>query len=378
MKFGLTERFKKYFPLQSKAGQPIMETPMKIIKKTFSLEYNDVPEGALFLDIETTGLKPETSHLYLFGCIWQDAPGYFQFRQWFAETPLEERAVLREVNDFAKDFRTFVHFNGDRFDLPYLNLKAGELGLDSVFEKRNSLDLYPVLKPLKAFLRLPNCRQKSFESFLDTGRKDIYNGGELIDFYYRYVKTGSQSLLQPLLLHNEEDVLGTVSLLSLYPYVRLAAGETEFTEAALLAEGEEVLLSLSTPDRFPVSVSALDRGILLKTAHDRVLLKLPVREQTLKFFYPNPKNYIYLISEDQAVHKSLAAFVNPENQAKATRENCYIKKTARFYPLMGTEGTEVFRDSCKGEPFGIWDPALASSAKDWAAYVGAFIRGLKA
>ncbi|MBO4288840.1 MAG: ribonuclease H-like domain-containing protein [Lachnospiraceae bacterium] len=351
---------------------------MKIIQKTFSLEYADAPEGALFLDIETTGLKPETSHLYLFGCIWQDAPGYWQFCQWFAESPFEERAVLREVDDFAKDFRTFVHFNGDRFDLPYLNVKAADFGLDSIFTRRESLDLYPILKPLKTFLRLPNCRQKSFESFLDTGRKDIYNGGELIDFYHRYVRTGSEALLQPLLLHNEEDVLGTVSLLSLFPYVRLINGDAEFSDVSLLSDDEDVLLSLRTKDRYPISVSTLSDGIFLRVDHDRVLLKLPVREQTLKFFYPDPKNYFYLISEDQAVHKSVAAFVNPENRVKATKENCYIKKTARFYPLMQTEGTEVFRECCRGEAYGIWDPALADNVSGWAAYVGAFLRSLKA
>ena len=375
---GLKERIKKYWDLQSGAGQMIIVAPMKCIQKTFSLQYNDVPEGALFLDIETTGLKPETSHLYLFGCIWQDAPGYFQFRQWFAESPFEERSVLREVNEFAAGFQTFVHFNGDRFDLPYLNAKAAELGLDSVFEQRTSLDLYPILKPLKAFLRLPNCRQKSFESFLDTGRKDIYNGGELIDFYYRYVRTGSEALLQPLLLHNEEDVLGTVSLLSLFPYVRLLSGEAAFDGISILADEEDVLLSLSAKDRYPVRVTALDRGILLRTEEDRILLKLPVRERTLKHYFPNPKDYFYLISEDQAIHKSLAAFVNPDNRMKATKENCYIKKTARFYPLMQTKGTEVFMDALQSEPFGIWDPALTDQTDGWAAYISTFLRSLKA
>ena len=351
---------------------------MKCISKTFSFQYNDVPEDALFLDIETTGLRVDTSRLYLFGCIWQDSPGYWQFRQWFAESPFEERAVLREINDFAAGFKTFVHFNGDRFDLPYLNVKAEEYGLESVFDKRISLDLYPVLKPLKAFLRLPNCRQKSFEQFLDTGRKDVYNGGELIDFYYRYVRTGSDSLLQPLLLHNEEDVLGTVSLLSLFPYARLTAGETIFTDCSLVSDDEDVILSLKTEDRYPVNVNALEHGILLRTEGDRVLLKIPVKIQTLKYFYPNYRDYFYLISEDQAIHKSVASFVHPENLTKATKDNCYIKKTARFYPLMQTEGTEVFKESLTGEPFGVWDPALAENPAGWTAYISTFLKKLKA
>ena len=349
---------------------------MKYIEKTFSLPYQNVPENTLFPDIETTGLKPETSHLYLFGCIWQEVPGYFQFRQWFAETPFEERTVLREVNEFASRFRTLAHFNGDRFDLPYLNRKAAEFGFESVFEQRGSLDLYPILKPLKTFLRLPNCRQKSFESFLDTGRKDIYNGGELIDFYYRYVRSGSEELLQPLLLHNEEDVLGTVSLLSLMPYVRLFSGETAFTDISILSDEDTVLLSLTTEDRYPVRVTVLDRGILLRTDHDRILLDLPVSEQTLKFFYPNPEDYYYLISEDQAIHKSLASLVHPGNRKKATRETCYIKKTARFYPLMRTDGAEVFRSCCNGDPFAVWDPSLAESPEGWADYIGLFLRSL--
>ena len=351
---------------------------MMIIDKTFSLDYKDVPENALFLDIETTGLKAETSHLYLFGCIWEEAPGAWHFKQWFAETPYEERAVLREVNAFAADFSAFVHFNGDRFDLPYLNVKAEDFGLDSVFPAKKSFDLYPVLKPLKAVLGLPNGRQKSFESFLFTGRKDIYNGGELIDFYFRYVRSGDAGLLKPLLLHNEEDVLGTVSLLALLPYARLQAGKAPFTGVRVLADDADgVTLRLDTQDRYPVPVTVDDGGILVKALENRVLLKLPAREQTLKYFYPNQKDYFYLISEDQAIHRSVATFVDPANLKKATKENCYIKKTARFYPLMQTEGTEIFRESAAGAPYGVWTAAAADDPAYWSRYIGRFLQRIK-
>lgn len=351
---------------------------MKIIDKTFQLDYREAPEDALFLDIETTGLKAETSHLYLFGCIRQESPGSWHFRQWLAESPFEERAVLREVNRFCEGFSAFVHFNGNRFDLPYLDAKAEGFGLDSVFMRKKSIDLYPVLKPLRALLHLPNCRQKSFESFLFTGRQDIYNGGELISFYYRYVRSGEESLLKALLLHNEEDVLGTVSLLALLPYVRLLAGETVFSGIRTLSQDDvQTVLRLDTPDVYPVPVTARDRGILVKAQENRVLLQLPTREQTLKFFYPDFKDYFYLISEDQAIHRSVAAFVNPSNLKKATKETCYIKKTARFYPLMRTEGTDIFRDSAAGTPYGLWDEALAADPAGWSAYIGSFLRGIK-
>ena len=68
-KIVLKERIKNYLGLHSRPQGRIIEALMKYIEKTFSLPYQNVPENTLFLDIETTGLKPETSHLYLFGCI---------------------------------------------------------------------------------------------------------------------------------------------------------------------------------------------------------------------------------------------------------------------------------------------------------------------
>ena len=62
------------------------------------------------------------------------------------------------------------------------------------------------------------------------------------------------------------------------------------------------------------------------------LLKLPLYHGTLKFFFPDYKNYYYLPVEDTAIHKSVAAFVDSSYRKKATASTCYTKKEGTFLP----------------------------------------------
>ena len=77
---------------------------------------------ALFIDIETTGLKKETTSLYLIGCGNYTDEGYL-VTLFFADDENEESEILKEFAAFSRGFSNLFHFNGIKFDIPYLEYK---------------------------------------------------------------------------------------------------------------------------------------------------------------------------------------------------------------------------------------------------------------
>lgn len=331
------------------------------------------PESCAFFDIETTGFKACSSHLYLIGAAFRTPSGDAQVQcnpqtphravqtdigagltpsvsdwtiiQWLAERPQEETALLRAFSDFMTDFDTVIHFNGKRFDIPYLEEKYEQYQIASPFTEKASVDLYQDFRPLKAFLNLERMNQKSLEVFLGLNRDDQYDGGKLIPVYREYCKTGSEDLLRLLLLHNREDVSGMSTLTSLYgylnvcqhpvgaPYISFSDDTAFLTELLTAKDGTMELLftfELKTPVPVPVS-KMLDYGYLtLKKSTGKLLIH--VLNDTLYYYFPNYKDYYYLTQEDQAVHKSVAAYVDKQYRKQAKADTCYIRQSGCFLP----------------------------------------------
>ena len=320
-------------------------------------------EEILFLDIETTGLSPKNSDIYLIGTgFFRD--DHFIVRQFFAESSQDEEGVLSAFSDFSREFNKVVHFNGDRFDIPFLQYKYEEYKLSDPFERMESVDLYKIAKPFKTLLGLPDCKQTTLEHFLGIIRDDKYDGGRLISVYKDFVETRDLELLKLLMLHNAEDVKGMLQLLPILyfkeffelfknmPKISVRTDE-DIDEAAYMQdqlplpmraikvqanrykdyEGKdksEVYMKLVLPISLPGQLSGNEEGMFFKALGNEATLKVPLYETELKYFYSNYKEYYYLPKEDMAVHKSLAEFVDKNYREKAKPENCYTKKEGQY------------------------------------------------
>ena len=80
----------------------------------------------------------------------------------------------------------------------------------AAFQLPYNLDLYLVLNghsPLKRFV--PNLKQKTVENYMGLwqSRSDEISGAESVELYNEYEKTGDNSLMEKILLHNNDDVL---------------------------------------------------------------------------------------------------------------------------------------------------------------------------
>lgn len=292
----------------------------------------------LFIDIETTGFTAKSSSLYLIGTAFC-MDGNWQIRQWFCENPTEEAAALDAFFDFAAPFTHLVHFNGNNFDLPYLLQKCEQHKLPHNFDRFEGIDLYRRIAPYKAFLHVPNCKQKTLEALLGICREDRFHGGELIEVYRHYVENPSADVRALLLLHNSDDIRGMLQLLPLLAYYDLFNGNIRAKKVQSNSyvdyhgqERKELLIRLALPTPLPVSLSNLANGCYFSSEKDTAVLKVPLYEEEMKYFYASYKDYYYLPQEDIALHKSVSSFVDPAHRTQATAATCYTRKYGLFLP----------------------------------------------
>lgn len=317
----------------------------------YPLEKIAPKEDILFLDIETTGFTARSSYLYLIGCVYYKNNS-FRLVQWFAEQYEEEDRVLGAFFDFAKDFRVLIHYNGNHFDIPYLEQKAAQYNIPSPLSKMEGIDLYRRVAPLKGFLKLPNLKQKTIEAYLGIEREDTFSGGELIGVYHDYVKQSSEFARDTLLLHNEDDIQGMVQILPILAYadlyqegVRVTKVNANYYRDFNNDARAEIVMKLSLPVPFPVSASGCANGCYFTGNDTEASLKVPLLNGELKYFYANYKDYYYLPAEDTALHKSVSSFVDKEHRFQATAATCYTRKCSEYLPEWKPLFLPVFKPS---------------------------------
>ncbi len=295
-------------------------------------------ENAVFFDIETTGFSPAATSVYLIGCATR-SKNTLQIRQFFAESPGEEREVICAFFALFAQYRTVLTFNGNGFDIPYLKAKCAKYHLSDPFPEHDYIDLYKEVSRIRHLLKLPSLRQKSIEEFLGIDREDLFDGGALIEVYRSYTRRPEKESLALLKQHNFEDVLYMPKLLPVLSYQELAGGTAvclrvdanEYTTYEQTT-GRELLFTLSAGLSFPVPLSYCYDDFYLNISGERITLRVPLCDGELRCYYQNYKDYYYLPDEDKAVHKSVSAYVDKAHRTKATAANCYLPKHALFLP----------------------------------------------
>lgn len=201
------------------------------------------------------------------------------------------------------------------------------------------MDIYREIQPLKHILRLEQLKQKSIEEFLEISRTDPFNGGELINVYYEYLKTKDEELQKVLLLHNSDDIKGMLALMPTLSYSDFFAyhfklssvSKHKYTDLDSM-EKQEIIIEMEVNNPFPKMFSYGWGPIYLVGNKNKVRLRIQVYTGEMKFFYSNYKDYYYLPEEDRAIHKSIAFYVDKNFRTRAKAANCYSKKTGMFLP----------------------------------------------
>ena len=155
--------------------------------------YADFRRNAAFLDIETTGLSPVSSHVTMVGIL--DSDGY---KSYVRDENLED---LREA---LEKYTLIVTFNGASFDLPFLEYHFGRLfGHVVHFDLRYPLRRLGYRGGLKAI-----------EAALDAGRPSELaglNGFDAVRMWSLWLQ-GDAAARDTLIRYNAEDVASLPAL----------------------------------------------------------------------------------------------------------------------------------------------------------------------
>ena len=325
-----------------------MQIFQKALDKSLNYQFSDKYklDEILFFDIETTGFSPETTVVYLIGCVYY-SEGSFKSIQWFADDRHSEANILESFFHHLENYKVLVHFNGEGFDIPYILKKCRQYQLDFNFDHIESIDIYKKIKPYKRFLKLDNLKQKTIEQFLGVQREDKYSGGELIQIYGNYLRSKyhnnlqDEELLNLLLLHNEEDIEGLLDVTDILNYSDLFNKSIEVVSVSLTEE--ELILNVHLECSLPKRISFGNEQCYFIAYGENGTIKVKLYKNELKFFYNNYKDYYYLPEEDTAIHKSVAFYVDKDFRTKAKAANCYSKKTGSFVPQYKEMITPYFK-----------------------------------
>ncbi len=325
----------------------IIETQHIYIEEDYLAEAGIDTERCILFDIETTGFKASTSQLYLIGAAKREGDHWLGV-QWFAEGPDDQTAILQAFSAFTEGFDTIVHFNGDRFDIPYMEEKYAYYALSSPFTDRISVDLFRKFRSVKKFLELTHMNQKALEKFLGLDRDDQFDGGALIQVYRAWQLDHDPIKLKLLMLHNAEDVSGMFTLSRMYGYVlaldTVPAADSIIRDIVSRSDGSRMLrLQWPLSASIPVPVTRMKDLCVVRLEDRTATLLVPIFDGMLRHFFPDYRNYYYLPEEDTAVHKSVSSYVGKEFRQQAKADNCYIRKEGSFLPQLTEEFTPAFR-----------------------------------
>ncbi|MCR4721129.1 MAG: ribonuclease H-like domain-containing protein [Lachnospiraceae bacterium] len=304
------------------------------------------PQEVIFFDIETTGLSPSRSGLYLIGCMFAEE-NRTQLRQFFADDLEDEKRVLKAFAKLLEDKSNIVHFNGSTFDIPYLKTKYGQHGMSDPFYSKKSCDIYKKLMPLKRILSLGSMKQKKLEELCGIYREDVYTGGELIDVYKNYQKSilmcramgrneeneDTVLMRNTLLLHNSDDIKGMMPVAGLLSIVSFFSGGFDVGEPR--EEDGGIRIEVEPRNEMPECMfkGRSPLGILSRDENGKLTVKVPLIKDKLRLFMKDFREHYYIPSKDMAVHVSVGEFMNSHDRKKATPATCYVPCEGKFLTI---------------------------------------------
>jgi uncharacterized protein len=169
---------------------------------------------ALFLDLETTGLAGGTGTVpFLVGLAYY-RDERFKVTQFFLNEMAEEDRLVRELAQFILDmgFKSLVTYNGKAFDVPLVETRfalhrtpcplRGMPHLDFLFSARS------LWKHKYDSCRLFHLAQQ----IVQAERAEDIPGAEIPLRYFQYIRSGDFSLIDPILYHNQEDLLSLLGV----------------------------------------------------------------------------------------------------------------------------------------------------------------------
>ena len=345
-----------------------------------------ITDKTLLLNIETTGLSPKSAFVFLIGLGWPEKDGW-HFRCLLAQKRMDERILMQSFQDILKNFNQVLTYGGHSFTYRFLNerwknyddataFSDTEEATGFLFRNIRQLDIQKDIAPYRHLLTMTDTKKHTAEQFICYDRSEHLAPKDLIQCYTQWELSGDTALLTQLTAHHEADMAGLLKLYSLSAYSRFFRGEFDaLTHYALKDSFCHFNLSLKQPVPKPVEAVFENFSLFLENASAQLVI--PVVDTELKYFLPGPvKDYYYLPQEDQAVHRSVACYVDKAYRQKATAATCYIRQKGLFLPTFDQTVQPCFKKAYNEEGYYIpYDTDKFDAEPDYLKrYLTAFIK----
>lgn len=157
------------------------------------------------LDIETTGLDPNTDSLVVLGLIYFNKDKFY-IDQYFAKNDKEEIRLLKIYKEKIKS-RKLITYNGDVFDLPFLNIRLIKNDQEAVFPENK--DIYKIIKSKRKLIEFNSMKLIDIEKRFGIERNDP-SRYKVISKLTDEIKNRNNPW--PILIHNKNDLISTEAI----------------------------------------------------------------------------------------------------------------------------------------------------------------------
>lgn len=219
--------FENPFPLHARYGKITLSSALDIngdilscLSKDRSFEALDL-SSSLFIDLETTGLSGGTGVIPFLVGLGYYRDDRFTVVQYFLGELAEEERMVQELGRFFSDmnFQSVVTFNGKAFDVPLLETRF------ILHRQPFSLIELPHLDFLFSARSLwghkyESCRLYNLaRDVVEADRSEDIPSAEIPWRYFQYIHTGNFELIEPILYHNQEDILSLLGIVTLGAHI---------------------------------------------------------------------------------------------------------------------------------------------------------------
>lgn len=231
--------FENPFPLDIKYGKIVISSGLDIkgdvltwLSKEPSFENLDL-STALFLDLETTGLSGGTGIVpFLVGMGYYRDDKFYVIQYFLGELAEEER-MIQEIDQFLSEmnFKSVVTFNGKGFDIPLLETRFILHRQPLLLSELPHLDFLYAARNLWRH-KHESCRLYHLaREVVEADRAEDIPSAEIPWRYFHYLNTGNFELIEPILYHNQEDILSLLGVVVIGSRIFSEEGREELVDA---------------------------------------------------------------------------------------------------------------------------------------------------
>ncbi len=249
--------FENHFSHRSRYGRVsigrgllIKGEALSVLSRDQNFEALDL-SSSLFLDLETTGLSGGVGVIPFLVGLGFYREGMFNVLQFFLGDPAAEEELIQGLRLFFSqmNFRSVVTFNGKAFDLPLLETRFILKGKDLILSGLPHLDFLFAARSLWGH-KHESCRLSHLaREVLNANREEDIPSAEIPFRYFQFLRSGDFSLVEPILYHNQEDILSLLGVVIVGASFFAEEEEESFGDAMDLFGAAKILEKTGELDR---------------------------------------------------------------------------------------------------------------------------------